>query len=40
LQTFVSAEETARLTQELNQHRGELKNHLAEWEDLAQALEA
>jgi ATP-binding cassette, subfamily F, member 3 len=40
LQTFVSAEETARLTQELNQHRGALKNHLAEWEGLAQTLEA
>jgi ATP-binding cassette subfamily F protein 3 len=39
LQTFVSAEETARLTQELNQHRSALKNHLAEWEDLAQALQ-
>jgi ATP-binding cassette, subfamily F, member 3 len=39
LQTFVSAEETARLTQELDQHRGALKNHLAEWEDLAQALQ-
>lgn len=39
LQTFVSAEETARLTQELTQHRGALKSHLAEWEDLAQSLE-
>jgi ATP-binding cassette, subfamily F, member 3 len=39
LQTFVSAEETARLTQELDQHRGALKNHLAEWEGLAQALQ-
>jgi ATP-binding cassette subfamily F protein 3 len=39
LQTFFSAEETARLTQELDQHRGALKNHLAEWEDLAQALQ-
>jgi ATP-binding cassette, subfamily F, member 3 len=39
LQTFVSAEETARLTKELDQHREALKNHLAEWEELGQALE-
>ena len=40
LQTFVSAEETARLTQDLKQHRAALKSHLAEWEELAQVLEA
>ena len=40
LQTFISAEETTRLTTELDQHRAALKNHLAEWEELGQALEA
>jgi ATP-binding cassette subfamily F protein 3 len=40
LQAFVSAEETARLTLELDQHRAALKGHLAEWEGLAQALDA
>ena len=40
LQTFISAEETARLTNELDQHRAALKDHLAEWEELGQALEA
>jgi len=40
LQTFVSAEETARVTQDLKQHRAALKSHLAEWEELAQVLEA
>jgi ATP-binding cassette, subfamily F, member 3 len=40
LQNFVSAEETTRLTQALASHRGELQNCLAEWEGLAQALEA
>jgi len=39
LQTFVSAEETTRLTQELERCRGVLKNHLSEWEELAQTLE-
>jgi ATP-binding cassette, subfamily F, member 3 len=39
LQTFISAEETTRLTKELDQHRTALKNHLAEWEELGQALE-
>jgi ATP-binding cassette, subfamily F, member 3 len=39
LQTFVSAEETARLTKELDRHRAELQGCLAEWEDLAQALQ-
>jgi ATP-binding cassette, subfamily F, member 3 len=40
LQNFVSTEETTRLTQALARHRGELQNYLAEWEGLAQALEA
>ncbi|MBV8052691.1 MAG: ABC-F family ATP-binding cassette domain-containing protein [Acidobacteriaceae bacterium] len=39
LQTFVSAEETTRLSQELDQQRSALKLHLSEWEDLAKALE-
>ncbi len=39
LQTFVSADETARLTHELATHRAQLQNHMAEWEELAQALE-
>ena len=39
LQTFVSADETARLTQELAGHRAELESQMAEWEDLAQALQ-
>jgi ATP-binding cassette, subfamily F, member 3 len=38
-QTFVSAEETQRLTQELSSRRVELKGRLAEWEALAQALQ-
>jgi ATP-binding cassette subfamily F protein 3 len=40
LQTYVSAEETARVTGELDRHRASLKAHLAEWETLAQTLEA
>jgi len=40
LQTFVSAEETTRLTEQLSQHRVTLKNHLAEWEELSQTLQA
>ncbi len=40
LQNFVSAEETARQTQELAAHRTALQSHLSEWEDLAQALQA
>jgi ATP-binding cassette, subfamily F, member 3 len=39
LQTFVSAEETQRLTQELADRRGELQSRLAEWEGLGQALQ-
>jgi ATP-binding cassette, subfamily F, member 3 len=40
LQTFVSAEETARLTQALNDHRAGLQKHMTEWEELAQALQS
>ena len=40
LQTFSSAEETARLTQELAAHRETLQRHMAEWEELAQTLQA
>jgi ATP-binding cassette subfamily F protein 3 len=40
LQSFVSADETTRKTQELANHREELKQRLAEWEELAQVLES
>jgi ATP-binding cassette subfamily F protein 3 len=40
LQTFVSAEETQRVTQELGVRRGELQGRLAEWEELGQALQS
>ena len=40
LQNFVSAEETARLTQELGEHRKALQDALSEWEELSQALQA
>jgi ATP-binding cassette, subfamily F, member 3 len=39
LQNFVSAEETQRLTRELDQHRAELQSLMAEWEELSQVLE-
>jgi ATP-binding cassette subfamily F protein 3 len=39
LQTFVSAEETQRLTQELNDRRADLQSRLAEWTELGQALQ-
>jgi ATP-binding cassette, subfamily F, member 3 len=39
LQTFVSNEESMRLTEELSTHRGELQALMAEWEGLAQALQ-
>jgi ATP-binding cassette subfamily F protein 3 len=39
LQTFVSVEETTRVTQALDSRRAELQSHLAEWEELGQALE-
>ena len=40
LQTFVSADETARHTQELSNLRSQLQEFLSEWEDLAHVLEA
>jgi ATP-binding cassette subfamily F protein 3 len=40
LQNFVSAEETARLVQQLEQKRQQLKTCMFEWEELAQSLEA
>jgi ATP-binding cassette, subfamily F, member 3 len=40
LQTFVSADQTARQTQELSSLRSQLQEFLCEWEDLAHALEA
>jgi ATP-binding cassette subfamily F protein 3 len=39
LQTFVSAEETQRITQELAARKVELQSRLAEWEGLGQALQ-
>ncbi|MGB9233479.1 MAG: ABC-F family ATP-binding cassette domain-containing protein [Terriglobales bacterium] len=39
LQTFVSAEETQRQTQELANHKGGLKTLMNEWEELSGALE-
>jgi ATP-binding cassette subfamily F protein 3 len=39
LQTFVSAGETQRLTQELTCRRAELQGRLAEWEKLGQTLQ-
>jgi ATP-binding cassette, subfamily F, member 3 len=40
LQNFVSAEETARVTQELDQSRSELQERTAEWEKIGEDLEA
>ena len=40
LQSFVSADETQRVTQELSARRTELQGRLAEWEQLGQALQA
>ena len=39
LQSFVSAEETNRHTQELAKRRIELQTHMTEWEELAKALQ-
>ncbi|MGB7585683.1 MAG: hypothetical protein WBM11_12620, partial [Terriglobales bacterium] len=39
LQSFVSAEETARLTPELEAHRAALEKSLSEWEELTAALQ-
>jgi ATP-binding cassette subfamily F protein 3 len=38
LQNFVSAEETTRLSRELQQNRTELKERIAEWEEIGQEL--
>src|SRR5438105_3536208 len=40
LQTFVSANETQRLTREIEDHRRALQAKVQEWEELGQALEA
>jgi ATP-binding cassette, subfamily F, member 3 len=40
LQTFVSADETQRLTQQLEEHRRSLQVAVKEWEDVGQGLEA
>ena len=40
LQTFVSVEETARLTQQLEKERSALQDCMKEWEELEQCLEA
>jgi hypothetical protein len=40
LQNFVSAEETTRLTRELEQNRSELQARVTEWERIGQELEA
>ena len=40
LQTFVSVEETARLTELLERRRSELEPLVAEWETLSVALES
>ncbi len=38
LQTFVSVEETSRLTRELDQNRATLQERIAEWEQIGQEL--
>jgi exonuclease VII small subunit len=40
LQNFVSAEETARVTKELAEHRTRLQACITEWEELSQTLQA
>jgi ATP-binding cassette, subfamily F, member 3 len=40
LQSFVSADETQRVTHELDTSKAELQKRLAEWEELGQALQA
>ena len=40
LQNFVSSDETLRRTRELDQHRAELQERIAEWEQIGQELEA
>jgi len=40
LQTFVSAEETARLTEQLKSHKQDLEQRMREWENLSAVLNA
>jgi ATP-binding cassette subfamily F protein 3 len=40
LQNFVSADETTRLTRELEENRAQLQERIAEWERIGQELEA
>jgi ATP-binding cassette subfamily F protein 3 len=40
LQNFVSAEETSRVTRELDQNRAELQERIGEWEQIGQELNA
>jgi hypothetical protein len=39
LQSFVSADETQRVTQELAVRKTELQSRLTEWEELGQSLQ-
>jgi len=39
LQTFVSADETQRQTQELEAHKADLQRLIGEWEELTATLE-
>jgi ATP-binding cassette, subfamily F, member 3 len=39
LQNFVSAEETTRLTRELEQNRTDLRDRIAEWEQISQEID-
>ena len=40
LQSFVSAEETQRQSQELTRGKADLQNLMKEWEEVSEALEA
>ena len=40
LQNFISADETMRLTRDLDQHRTDLQARIAEWEQIGQELES
>ena len=40
LQNFVSAEETTRISRQLEQNRAEMQQRIAEWEQIGQELEA
>jgi ATP-binding cassette subfamily F protein 3 len=40
LQSFVSAEETTRISRQLEQNRAEMQQRIAEWEQIGQELEA